>query len=152
MELMFTVQTICNTEIINKKEKNKECLPARLVDDACCGDDYNTNMWIFRVTIMYLTSSSLIMGDSRSLLSSPSMSTSSSCFSHPNTLTSSLSVVELPPPGSVVGGGTFDGDKDLRTVVVDDICLSGDFDSLVDDDLIERSRVAADDDKSVLPG
>jgi len=40
----------------------------------------------------------------------------------------------------------------LRTVVVDDICLSGDFDSLVDDDLIERSRVAADDDKSVLPG
>jgi len=112
---------------------------------------------------MYLTSSSLIMGDSRSLLSSPSMSTSSSCFSHPNTLTSSLSVVE-PPPGSVVGVGTFDGDRDFDTVVVvvvvviddaddiDDISRSGDLDSLVDDDLIERSSVAADDDKSVLPG
>jgi hypothetical protein len=34
----------------------------------------------------------------------------------------------------------------------DDICRSGDLDSLVDDDLIERSSVAADDDKSVLPG
>ncbi len=106
---------------------------------------------------MYLTSSSLITGESRSLLSSPSISTSSSCFSHPNTFTSSLSVVE-PPPGSVVGVGTFDGDKDFCTVVVvddddeDDICRSGDLDSLVDDDLIERSSVAADDDKSVLPG
>lgn len=122
---------------------------------------------------MYLTSSSLITGESRSLLSSPSISTSSSCFSHPNTLTSSLSVGELvlpllaPPPGSVAGVGIFDGDKGFFTVVVfvvvvvivddeegdeDDICRSGDLDSLVDDDLIERSSVAADDDKSVLPG
>jgi hypothetical protein len=112
--------------------------------------------------MIYLTSSSLITGESRSLLSSPSISTSSSCFSHPNTLTSSLSVVE-PPPGSVVGVGTFDGDRDFDTVVVvvvviddaddiDDISRSGDLDSLVDDDLIERSSVAADDDKSVLPG
>jgi hypothetical protein len=103
---------------------------------------------------MYLTSSSLMTGESRSLLSSPSTSTSSSCFSHPKTFTSSLSVVESPP-GSVVGVDTFDGDKHFRTVVVvvddDDICRSGDLDSLVDDDLIERSSVAADDDKSVLP-
>lgn len=119
---------------------------------------------------MCFTSSSLITGESRSLLSSPSISTSSSCFSHPNTLTSSLSVVELllppsPPPGSVVGVGIFDDDKDFCTVVVvvfaiidddddddDDICRSGDLDSLVDDDLIERSSVVADDDKSVLLG
>jgi hypothetical protein len=106
---------------------------------------------------MYLTSSSLITGESRSLFASPSISTSSSCFSHSNTFTSSLSVVE-PPPGSVVGVGTFDDDKVFCTVVVlvddddDDICRSGDLDSLVDDDLIERSSVAADDDKSVLPG
>ncbi len=107
---------------------------------------------------VYLTSSSLITGESRSLLSSPSISTSSSCFSHPNTLTSSLSVVE-PPPGSVVGGvGAFDGDKDLVTVVVfdddeddDDICRSGDLESLEDDDLIERSSVVAADNKSVFP-
>jgi hypothetical protein len=103
-----------------------------------------------------ITSSSLITGESRSLFASPSISTSSSCFSHPKTFTSSLSVVE-PPPGSVVGVGAFDGDKDFCTVVVvdddeDDICRSGDFDSLVDDDLIERSSVVADDDKSVLPG
>ena len=161
VELMFTVQTICNIYIINKKKTKRKCLPARLVDDAGCGDDYNINILIFREKIMYLTSSSLITGESRSLLSSPSMSTSSSCFSHPNTLTSSLSVGEPPPPPppeSVIGVGTFDGDKDFCTVVVivddddDDICRSGDLDSLVDDDLIERSSVAADDDKSVLPG
>ncbi len=111
----------------------------------------------FRWKIISFTSSSLITGESRSLLASPSISTSSSCFSHPKTLTSSLSVVE-PPPGSVVGVGAFDGDKDFCTVVVvddddeDDICRSGDLDSLVDDDLIERSSVVADDDKSVLPG
>lgn len=84
---------------------------------------------------MYLTSSSLITGESRSLLASPSTSTSSSCFSHPNTFTSSLSVVE-PPPGSVVGVGTFDGDKGFFNGAIDDdededdddddICRSGD--------------------------
>lgn len=109
----------------------------------------------------YLTSSSLITGESRSLLASPSISTSSSCFSHPNTLTSSLSVVE-PPPGSVIGVGACDLVRDLCTFSttvgvdedddVEDICRSGDFDSLVNDDLIERSSVATDDDKSVLPG
>lgn len=105
-----------------------------------------------------VTSSSLITGESRSLLASPSISTSSSCFSHPKTFTSSLSVVE-PPPGSVVGVGAFEGEMDLDTVVMvavddeeDDMCRSGDFDSFVDDDLIERSSVVAEDDKSVLLG
>ena len=114
--------------------------------------------------IIYFTSSSLTTGESRSLLSSPSISTSSSCFSQPKTLTSSVSEGELPPPGSVVGVNIFVDAKGFCSDVVvtvndddddeedDDICRSGDLDSLVDDDLIERSSVVADDDKSVFPG
>ncbi len=44
VELMFTVQTICNIQITNKQESGKKNLPARLVDDGCCGDGYNINM------------------------------------------------------------------------------------------------------------
>ena len=110
---------------------------------------------------MRLTSSSLMTGESRSLLSSPSISTSSSCFSHPNTFTSSLSVDELPlpPPGSVVGVVDFEGDSAACPAFVvfavddDDMARSGDLDTFVDDDLIDRSSVAIDDaDKSVLLG
>ena len=117
-----------------------------------------------KCAIIHSTSSSLTTGESLSLLSSPSISTSSSCFSQPNTLTSSVSDdEEPPPPGSVVGVNIFVDAKGFCNDVVvtvndddddddDDICRSGDLDSLVDDDLIERSSVVADDDKSVFLG
>jgi hypothetical protein len=157
VELMFTVQTICYIYInvysndwkrnIYQQDWSMMLVVGMTIIEICR---------LSGLQMMYLTSSSLITGESRSLLASPSISTSSSCFSHPNTLTSSLSVGD-PPPGSVVGVGTFVGDRDFCTVAVDDdedddICRSGDLDSLIDDDLIERSSVVADDNKSVLPG
>lgn len=68
-------------------------------------------------------------------------------------MTSSLSTDELlpaPPPGSVVGVGAFDEAKVLWTVDDDDDM--GRREDFVIDDLIERSSVATDDDKSVFPG
>ena len=119
-----------------------------------------------------LTSSSFTTGDKRSLLLSPSTSTSSSCFSHPKTLTSSVSLDERlaePPPGSVVGVDIFEGEFDRFTVPVgggirnfdvvvvvrvaaeeeeevDDIVGSGEFDRFIDV-RIERSSVATDDER-----
>lgn len=119
------------------------------------------------------TSSSFTTGDKRSLSLSPSMSTSSSCFSHPKTLTSSVSLDERlaqPPPGSVVGVEAFDGEFDRFIVKpvgirnfdvvvvvvlvleeeeeeeVEDIDASGEFDRFIDV-WIERSSVATDDDR-----
>ncbi len=69
------------------------------------------------------TSSSLITGESRSLLSS-------SCFSHSNIFISSLSVVELPPPP---GLEVVNNNEEL-SAFIDDI-------DRLDEDFIERSSV-----------
>jgi len=74
----------------------------------------------------FRTSSSLITGESRSVLSS-------SCFSHSNIFISSFSVVELPPPP---GSEVINDNEELSAVVafIDDI-------DRLDEDFIERSSV-----------
>ncbi len=82
--------------------------------------------------VFFGTSSSLITGESRSLLSFPSISISSSCFSHSKIFISSLSVVKLPPPGSEV----VNDNEELFAVVtfIDDI-------DRLHEDFMERSSV-----------
>ena len=163
VELMFTVQTIWKRGKLACDENQQRNMIYQqdslkiLAEGTSVMRRQGKMCFVFRLESMLLTSSSLMTGDSRSLFASPSISTSSSCFSQPKTFTSSLSVVE-PPPGSVVGVGAFEGDNGLGTVMIvvdeddDDMCRSDDFDSLAEDDLIERSSVVVDDEKSVLLG
>ena len=68
-----------------------------------------------------------------------------------------MKLLPPPPPGSVVGVERFRrwmGEFLLTVDDDDDIRLSDDIDRrfIVEDVLIERSSVATDDDRSVLPG
>ena len=83
------------------------------------------------LVVKFLTSSSLMTGESRSLLSSSFVSTSS-CFSHSKIFTSSVSfeLFSLPPPLST-GSEVVNIDEDLSVVVI----------APFDDDLMERSSV-----------
>ena len=43
VELMFTVQTICNQDMKMRSGKIRVHLPARLAEDICCGDGCQIN-------------------------------------------------------------------------------------------------------------